>query len=151
VSAGIGGVCGGPADFAAEARHAVRALGVLATTGRARAVISYDELGVYGLLVHSDDHARMDEFVRRWIGPLLDYDREHNSELVRTLGTLLDEPTLAEAADVLFVHISTLKYRVKRIEEILGAPIRDPRAAFHLQLATTIHRVRAGIGAPDAR
>jgi sugar diacid utilization regulator len=151
VSSGIGAVCNGPADFAAEARHAVRALGVLATTGRARAVVSYDELGVYGLLVHSDDHARMEEFVRRWIGPLLDYDREHNSELVRTLGTLLDEPTLAEAADALFVHTSTLKYRVKRIEEILGAPIRDPRAAFHLQLATTIHRVRAGIGAPDPR
>jgi sugar diacid utilization regulator len=151
VSAGIGDVCGSPPGFAAEARHAVRALGVLATTGRTRAVVAYDELGVYGLLVHSDDHDRMDEFVRRWIGPLLDYDREHNSELVRTLGVLLDEPTLAEAADVLFVHTSTLKYRVKRIEEILGAPIRDPRSAFHLQLATTIHRVRSGLGSSDPR
>ena len=149
VSAGIGAACTDPEAFAGEAMHAMRALGVLADTGRTGAVAAYDDLGVYGLLVHSDDHQRMDEFVRRWIGPLLDYDREHNAELVRTLGTLLDEPTLAEAADVLCVHTSTLKYRVKRIEEILAMPIRDPRSAFHLQLASTIHRVRDGLARPD--
>jgi hypothetical protein len=43
-----------------------------------------------------------------------------------------------------------LKYRVKRIEEILGTPIRDPRCAFHLQLATTIHQVRSGLGRSDS-
>lgn len=146
VSAGIGAACAEPEAFAREAMHAMRALRVLADTGRTAAVAAYDDLGVYGLLVHSDDHQRMDEFVRRWIGPLLDYDREHNAELVRTLGVVLDELTLADAADVLCVHTSTLKYRVKRIEEILGMPIRDPRSAFHLQLASTIHRVRDGLG-----
>jgi DNA-binding PucR family transcriptional regulator len=104
---------------------------------------------VYGLLVDSDDGSGMDEFVLRWIGPLLDYDHEHNSELTRTLGTLLESASLAEAAEALYVHTSTLKYRVKRIEEILGTPIRDPRCAFHLQLATTIHRVRSGLGRTD--
>lgn len=150
VSAGIGDVCTEAAAFAREATHAMRALGVLADIGRTGAVAAYDDLGVYGLLVHSDDPQRMDEFVRRWIGPLLDYDREHNAELVRTLGTLLDEPTLADTADALCVHTSTLKYRVKRIEEILAMPIRDPRSAFHLQLATTIHRVRDGLGRSGA-
>ncbi|MGQ0845114.1 MAG: PucR family transcriptional regulator, partial [Sporichthyaceae bacterium] len=148
VSGGIGDACADAGSFAAEARHAMRALGVLADTGRTGAVAAYDDLGVYGLLVHSDDHQRMEGFVRKWIGPLLDYDREHNAELVRTLGTLLDEATLADTADALCVHTSTLKYRVKRIEEILGMPIRDPRSAFHLQLATTIHRVREGLGRP---
>ncbi|MGQ0467945.1 MAG: PucR family transcriptional regulator [Sporichthyaceae bacterium] len=146
VSAGVGAACSEAGAFAQEAKHAMRSLGVLADTGRTGAVAVYDELGVYGLLVHSDDHQRMDGFVQKWIGPLLDYDREHNAELVRTLGTLLDEATLADAADALCVHTSTLKYRVKRIEEVLGMPIRDPRSAFHLQLATTIYRVRNGIG-----
>lgn len=146
VSAGIGAACNEAAGFAQEAKHAMRAIGVLADVGRTGAVASYDELGVYGLLVHGDDHQRMDGFVRKWIGPLLDYDREHNAELVRTLGMLLDEATLADAADSLCVHTSTLKYRVKRIEEVLGMPIRDPRSAFHLQLATTIYRVRTGLG-----
>lgn len=149
VSAGIGDACTDALAFAAAATHALRALRVLADTGRTGAVAAYDDLGVYGLLVHSDDHDRMDEFVRRWIGPLLDYDREHNAELVRTLGVVLDESTLADAADVLCVHTSTLKYRVKRIEEILNTQIRDPRSAFHLQLASTIHRVRDGLGRPD--
>jgi len=147
VSAGIGAICAEPVEFAREARHAGRALDVLATTGRTGAVAAHDDLGVYGLLMHGDDGQGLDEFVRRWIGPLLDYDREHNSELTRTLGRLLEEPTLAEAAEALYVHTSTLKYRIKRIEEILGTPIRDPSCAFHLQLATTIHRVRSGLGA----
>ncbi len=146
ISVGIGDACTEASAFAREATHAMRALKVLADTDRTGAVAAYDDLGVYGLLVHSDDHHRMDEFVRRWIGPLLDYDREHNAELVRTLGVVLDELTLADAADALCVHTSTLKYRVKRIEEILGMPIRDPRSAFHLQLASTIHRVRDGLG-----
>jgi sugar diacid utilization regulator len=146
VSAGIGATCADPDEFRREARHAARALGVLAMTGRSGAIAAHDDLGVYGLLLHSDDPAGLDEFVRRWIGPLLDYDREHHSELTRTLGRLLEEATLAEAADALFVHTSTLKYRVKRIEEILGMTIRDPGCAFHLQLATTIHRVHVGLG-----
>jgi sugar diacid utilization regulator len=146
VSAGVAGVCAGPGDFRPQARAAVRVLDVLATTGRAGVVAAHDDLGVYGLLVDSDDRSGMEEFVQRWIGPLLDYDHEHNSELTRTLGTLLESASLAEAAEALYVHTSTLKYRVKRIEEILGTPIRDPRCAFHLQLATTIHRVRSGLG-----
>jgi sugar diacid utilization regulator len=149
VSAGVAGVCTGPADFQPQARRAVRVLDVLATTGRTGAVAAHDDLGVYGLLADSDDRAGMDEFVRRWIGPVLDYDQEHNSELTRTLGTLLESASLAEAAEALYVHTSTLKYRVKRIEEILGTTIRDPRCAFHLQLATTIHRVRSGLGRSD--
>jgi DNA-binding PucR family transcriptional regulator len=150
ISAGVAGLCTGPADFQPQARAAVRVLDVLATTDRAGVVAAHDDLGIYGLLVDSDDRGGMDEFVRRWIGPLLDYDHEHNSELTRTLGTLLESASLAEAAEVLYVHTSTLKYRVKRIEEILSTPIRDPRCAFHLQLATTIHRVRSGLGRTDA-
>jgi sugar diacid utilization regulator len=150
VSAGLGGVCAGPAEFAAQARNAIRTLDVLATTGRTGSVAVHDDLGIYGLLMASDDRAGMEEFVQRWIGPLLDYDVEHNSELTRTLGTLLESASLAEAAEALFVHTSTLKYRVKRIEEILDTTIRDPRCAFHLQLATTIHRVRSGLGRADS-
>lgn len=149
VSAGVGSRCRSAADFPPGAGHAVRALAVLEMTGRTGVPAAYDDLGVYGLLVDGQDHQRLDDFVRQWIGPLLDYDRDHNTELARTLGRLFDEPTLAEAADALFVHTSTLKYRVKRIEEILGMPIRDPRAAFHLQLATAIHRVRSTVGRVD--
>jgi hypothetical protein len=35
---------------------------------------------------------------------------------------------------------------VKRTEEIRGMSIRDRGGAFHLQLASTMHRFHAGLG-----
>jgi hypothetical protein len=49
---------------------------------------------------------------------------------------------MTEAAKQLYIHISTLKYRVNRIEELLSVELRDAQAAFNLHLACKILGVR---------
>jgi hypothetical protein len=56
------------------------------------------------------------------LNPLLIYDEENNAELLKTLQIfLLDcNSSIHESAKMLFIHPNTMKYRLKRIEEILG-------------------------------
>jgi DNA-binding PucR family transcriptional regulator len=39
---------------------------------------------------------------------------------------------------VLFVHANTVRYRLRRIQEILGTDATDPRMAFVLQIALAL-------------
>lgn len=75
--------------------------------------------------------------MQRWIGALLDYDRQRSSDLVRTLFHYLDQGGRYEAtANALIVHRNTLKYRLQRIRQITGLDLSDPETSFNLQLAT---------------
>jgi DNA-binding PucR family transcriptional regulator len=82
--------------------------------------------------------------MRRWIGALIDYDEKRNADLVTTLGALLEGRGLRQAAEQLVIHVSTLKYRIKRINEILGLDYHDPEIAFNLQLAVRLYRISRG-------
>ena len=49
-----------------------------------------------------------------------------------------------QAAETLFIHRSTLKYRLGRIASLTGVDLADPDARFNLQLATrTLATIRA--------
>jgi PucR family transcriptional regulator, purine catabolism regulatory protein len=60
--------------------------------------------------------------------PLLDYDREHNQDLVATLeALLLQGRNMQHIADTLHIHRNTLNYRRNKIIELLGI---DPFTGF---------------------
>jgi hypothetical protein len=44
------------------------------------------------------------------------------------------------------VHVSTLKYRLGRIAELLGRPVTDPQVQFELRLAFSTLDVLAALG-----
>ena len=52
---------------------------------------------------------------------MLDYDRAHGTGLVRTLRVFLDcSGSWTKAADTMFVHVNSLRYRIRRVEELTG-------------------------------
>ena len=64
--------------------------------------------------------------VARILGPLLAYDQEHDTELIRTLRTYLEcDRSPKQAAAVLFVHGQTVNYRLNRIQELTGRSMRS--------------------------
>ena len=105
----------------------------------------YDDLGIYALLYEKRDRDQLADFADRWLGPL----REHH-ELVHTLRVLLETGGPSAAATALFVHISTLKYRLRKIESILGVDLSDPEVCFNLRLAFKIVAVHERL-TPGAR
>jgi len=93
------------------------------------------------LLFKVDRAAELEEFMRRWLGPLIDYDEKRHADLTLTLGALLEGRGLRHAAEQLVIHVSTLKYRIKRIHEILALDYHDPEIAFNLALAVRLYRI----------
>jgi sugar diacid utilization regulator len=122
------------------------ALEVLAVLPGEPAQAGFDDLGIYALLYEKGDKDALWEFAQRWLGPLLDYDRLHAVELTPTLRVLLETGGPSAAASVLFVHISTLKYRIRKIESILGRDLSDPEVVFNVQLAFRILEVHERLG-----
>ena len=75
-----------------------------------------------------------------WVHPAIRqleaYDREHEAELEHTLQVFLQENcSHTAAARELFIHRSTLLYRLDRIGEITGVDLRDPEERFRLLLS----------------
>lgn len=73
--------------------------------------------------------------VQRIYSPLV----EHSPELLETLGTYLETGrSLESTARELFVHANTVRYRLKKISEIIGWDATGAREAFILQVAMVL-------------
>nr|WP_225954916.1 helix-turn-helix domain-containing protein [Kibdelosporangium phytohabitans] len=121
-----------------EASRYLDAMAALGVTGGAAFA---SELGFLGVLL-SDNHD-VDGFVSGTIGPVLDYDRERNTELVRTLEAYFNtgsSPTYA--AEKLHVHPNTVTRRLDRISELLGPDWQKPERALDIQVALRVSRIR---------
>jgi purine catabolism regulator len=94
---------------------------------------STDEASGYWLPA---DIPALTNLVERVLGPLLSYDRDHNTALVASLRVFfLRDRRLKEAAAELFVHKHTLAYRLKRIEELTGRSLVTVEDQSELWLA----------------
>jgi PAS domain S-box-containing protein len=101
-----------------------------------KSVTSFGDLGVWRILADSGEPLKLRELVDDWIGELIEHDRVHGSELVKTLSIYLDKSCATEAAAAeLFVHRNTLRYRLAKVSQITGRDLADPDVRFQLQLA----------------
>ena len=67
---------------------------------------------------------------------LISSDQEKNTDYLRTLRAYFDnnyQPTAT--ANALFIHRSTLAYRLEKIAELTGADINDPDTRLYLQIS----------------
>jgi DNA-binding PucR family transcriptional regulator len=97
------------------------------------------------LLAGLEPTERMLAFSEARLGALREYDRQHRAELVRTLEAYFAcGGSLAATAARLSAHRNTVLYRLRRIESLARARLRDPQTALDLQVAlrigTALHR-----------
>lgn len=107
------------------------------------AVAHFDQLGVYRLLSLVNDTEELHAFVRETLGPLAGDDDAENSDLRRTLQVLLETNlNVAETARRLHFHYNTLRYRIGKLERLLGNFTDDPHLRLNLTLALHVLRMR---------
>jgi sugar diacid utilization regulator len=134
---GVGAPCARPSELPRSLREARLALRLQQALLPGDTACEYPKLGIFRMLAAIPDLANVDNFVREWLGSLLDYDARKGAELVHTLTQYLEHGGNYDAtAAQLSVHRSTLKYRLQRIRELTGADLNDPDVHFNLQLAT---------------
>jgi DNA-binding PucR family transcriptional regulator len=106
-----------------EARYA-RELGER-QQGRTR-VVAGREVAVHRLLLAGVPDELRQALRRRVLGPVFEYDAEHDTNLVETLTVFLDcAGSWARAGALLHVHVNTLRYRISRVEELTGLDLSD--------------------------
>lgn len=121
-----------------EAGHAVR-LGQR-REGRRHVVFS-EEIPVHRLLLAGTPDELRRSVRRRLLGPVLDYDAAHNTDLVDTLRAFLEcSGSPATAARRLHVHVNTLRYRIGRVEDLLGLDLGEFVNRIDLYLALHAER-----------
>jgi PucR family transcriptional regulator, purine catabolism regulatory protein len=139
VSIGVGRISDDPLGLSASHRDARRALQIGRWARGPGNVVLFEDLGVDRLLVALSE-AELADFAATTLGPLLDHDLRHRTELAATLEMVLATRNAALAARRLFVHYNTLKNRLRLIEELLGPVLEDPEKALALTLALRIRR-----------
>ncbi|CAN3128617.1 PucR family transcriptional regulator [Mycobacterium sp. smrl_JER01] len=138
---GIGSLCEVPEDFPQSFLRARRAANVRLNSANPHGASDYDDLGFYHLVDAAHSARVADEYVRQWLGPLIDYDAHRSSDLVHTLIYYLEcGGNYDESAAALHIHRSTLRYRLGRIADLTGLDLRDVDTRFNLHAATRVWR-----------
>ncbi|MFE5794863.1 PucR family transcriptional regulator [Streptomyces sp. NPDC056503] len=85
------------------------------------------------------------------LGPVLDLPAAERSRLLQTLEQWFASGGSAGAtAQSLFVHPNTVRYRLRRVEELTGRPLSDPRATADIGAALLAVRGPRGSGGRPA-
>ncbi len=109
-------------------------------------VLFYEDLGPYILFVGAVNETELLDFFSHTVSNLIDYDSQHNSELIPTLEAFIQcNNGLKETAAALFIHRHTLKYRLHRICEISRLDPENTRDQFQLQLGLIVARLLARV------
>jgi PucR family transcriptional regulator, purine catabolism regulatory protein len=125
-----------------EARCAVEALGFAtpasADGGGAPAprVATYKDLGSFQLLLSLQDEESLRLFCDSILGPIEAGDGHYGGELMRSLEAFIEENGQWErAAKRLYCHRHTLRYRIRRVEELTGRSLSSARDRIEFWLA----------------
>ncbi|MGH2747405.1 MAG: PucR family transcriptional regulator [Actinomycetota bacterium] len=101
-----------------------------------REVATARDLGSYAFLLETQSRPALESFVGAVLEPLLQHDEMRSSELVRSMRAFIEAGGRWEqGAEVLGVHRHTLRYRIRKAEELLGRDLSRAEDRLEVWLA----------------
>ena len=113
-------------------------------------LLAFEQTGAYRLLLSamSEDPAELQRFYAETVEPLVAYDDQYETELVRTVEAFLDnDGNVAGTSQKLFTHRHTIRYRLERVRELSGLDVGSTDGREKLSLGLKAMRV-LGVAAP---
>ncbi|MGI8729702.1 MAG: PucR family transcriptional regulator [Solirubrobacteraceae bacterium] len=139
-----------PADLHRAGNEALLAVNV-AEGDEQRPLLAFEQTGAYRLLLSamSEDPAELQRFYDETVEPLVAYDDQYETDLVRTVEAFLDnDGNVAGTAQKLFTHRHTIRYRLERVRELSGLDVGSTDGREKLSLGLKAMRV-LGVTAPS--
>ncbi|MCH4178937.1 MAG: PucR family transcriptional regulator [Megasphaera sp.] len=100
----------------------------------------FGDMGIYAFLSYQEQTDIMYYMQNQSLGALLQYDRDHNGCLYKTLVAYLrHDGSLQAAAAELYTHRNTVAYRMHKIEQLLPYDLTNGEGRFQAMLACHIH------------
>lgn len=132
-----------PADLSRAAGEALLAANV-AQGGSDGVALAFEQTGAYRLLLSAmtENPSELQRFFAETVEPLLAYDEQYETELLRTLATFLEaDGNVAGTAQRLFTHRHTIYYRLERVRELSGLDVSSSDGREKLSLGLKAMRV----------
>jgi purine catabolism regulator len=140
---GVSRVINDPAAIADGYEQARRAVHVGRQLQGASSIAHFDDLGAFRLLSLIDDTQELTNFVKEVLGELADEDDTEAADMRSTLRVLLDTNfNVAETSRRLHFHYNTLRYRISKLEKIVGPFVTDSDLQLDLALALRVMQMR---------
>jgi sugar diacid utilization regulator len=143
VRVGIGNCYEYLEDMKESYKEAESALRIASIISSRQKINFYGKMGLYTVISQIPNGKFLDGYVESRIGPLLEADRLQNGSLCDTLKSFLDHGGNANAAaEALYIHRNTMRYRLDKIRKILNSDLGDLSVCLELKLAFAIQRYR---------
>ncbi len=132
-----------PLDLSRAVSEALLAANV-AQGGPGGQPLAFEQTGAYRLLLSamSENPAELQRFYSETVEPLVAYDEQYETDLMRTLETFLEaDGNVAGTAQRLFTHRHTIYYRLERVRELSGLDVSSSDGREKLSLGLKSMRV----------
>jgi purine catabolism regulator len=141
-SLGVSRVATGPADLPRAYEQARTAVRIGRRLQGAGARVTFDQLGAFRLLALVPDSNELRGYVADVLGELAG-DTPEAADLRHTLEVLLDtNGNVAETARRLHFHYNTLRYRIEKLERLVGPFTTNAALRLDLSLALRVRQMR---------
>jgi sugar diacid utilization regulator len=132
-----------PVDLPRAVSEALLAANV-AQGGSDGSALAFEQTGAYRLLLSamSENPAELQRFYAETVEPLVAYDEQYETDLMRTLETFLEaDGNVAGTAQRLFTHRHTIYYRLERVRDLSGLDVSSSDGREKLSLGLKSMRV----------
>lgn len=137
----LGGICDGLESYPKEWERCWRMIRIARSFGRSGTLSAFD-FGPMPMLIGAAESADVRSFVDGAIGAVIAHDRKHDTPYLETLAAYLREGCRAQAcADAMGLHVTTLRYRLSRIQDLFGIDPETADKRFAIELAIRLHGV----------
>jgi purine catabolism regulator len=135
----------GPGGISTAYQEARTALRLGHRVSGTSAVTAYGELGLFRLLAQVGDE-ELRTYAEETLGPLIRLSDPERSEMFHTLETLIEHNmNMAEAARHLHYHYNTLRYRLAKLERLLGPFSTSTPVAIQVGVALQITEMQRNL------
>lgn len=101
----------------------------------------YENLGLLKLCIDTSYPEYILQYIQNNLKPVIDYDRQNNSDLIKTLDILVKTNfNVTHAAQLLYVHRNTMIQRIGRLQNLLGVDFEDYKVRMELSVALYLNQ-----------
>ena len=134
-------------DLRESFHSAVACLALAASSGTQGTIVEFDLLGPLRFLLDAPDTRHASAIISETLEPVQAHDAAGRSPLLPTLRAFVEcDGHYVRTAQRLYIAVSTLKYRLRKLHDLLGRSPSDPDLRFQLRLAFGLLDVIEGMG-----
>ncbi|NPV69565.1 MAG: hypothetical protein HPY55_02820 [Firmicutes bacterium] len=140
LSMGVGLPVTSPSALSSSYILAKRAVELGARLAPGRRIHFFEDYALEAYILKGKLSAEGKLLMERFLKPLREYDSSHDSSLIHTLEHVLESGGIEESAAAMHVHPNTIRYRLRKVEELTGLDPLSPKGGFYFRAALILAR-----------